>query len=689
MRSRQFPAGALLSLMIFLAACGGEPATPQTIVVEVTRVVTTVPTAEPQTASPSPTPTVPPDNVPTPPPAEVAEHSGPLSDELTLRLSDGAALYIPPNAMSGSHVRLARLDNSPAGSPSMPEGAVALSSFYVLDADADHLDLPVTVVLPYDRTPLAKLGIGGPAVEDGMYLAFPQEQGWKRVYGVVNQEQHTFTALLTELQDPLLMWDFYADEQEDNWEAAPWIEKRAIELNGAWTSIDSQTPKPTLSFHMSDGAVQIDQPIKLGLLQSWTKEYEDCAASQGAAAGDAYWRVSPALSLSDGRRLPLNIAQTKQERIRRADVQWASPPSNSQASEVLLSLAATPLSTAPESITAVGLTVSLKGIKLLGTKCYETNSIEAIYFELPLSYVGSAPGPDTATPTAAPPPTTTPISAPPPTATPTIAPTPTVAPPPPTAKPTEAQAIGMPNPASVYCHDKGYTLEIRKDAGGNEYGVCIFPDGTECEEWAFYRGTCAPGGEVPTPTPTPVPPQSFYEDSFDGSSLNSGVWTFGTNSGGSGNAVADGVLRISGGQTNGGGAWVLSKKLVTPSDQTQVFETRLRTSKADRGYWGFWGDKHEGYLAFGIDENSHLVAWARPNSTASLTTGAIAGVNATEWHTYRIEFTSSQARFYVDGDLKATLKQGIPAGKAMHVRLDRPSVGENQTLDVDFVRVSK
>ena len=49
---------------------------------------------------------------------------------------------------------------------------------------------------------------------------------------------------------------------------------------------------------------------------------------------------------------------------------------------------------------------------------------------------------------------------------------------------------GLPNPASKYCVDQGYELEIRTDEAGNQYGVCIFPDGSECEEWAFFRGEC-------------------------------------------------------------------------------------------------------------------------------------------------------------------------------------------------------
>ena len=59
--------------------------------------------------------------------------------------------------------------------------------------------------------------------------------------------------------------------------------------------------------------------------------------------------------------------------------------------------------------------------------------------------------------------------------------------------PTVAAPIGMPNPASVYCTDEGGKLDIRDEAAG-QVGYCVFPDGSECEEWAFFRGECMPGG---------------------------------------------------------------------------------------------------------------------------------------------------------------------------------------------------
>ena len=50
----------------------------------------------------------------------------------------------------------------------------------------------------------------------------------------------------------------------------------------------------------------------------------------------------------------------------------------------------------------------------------------------------------------------------------------------------------MPNPASVYCEQNGNTLEIRTAADGGQSGVCVFPDGSTCEEWAYFRRECGP-----------------------------------------------------------------------------------------------------------------------------------------------------------------------------------------------------
>jgi hypothetical protein len=51
---------------------------------------------------------------------------------------------------------------------------------------------------------------------------------------------------------------------------------------------------------------------------------------------------------------------------------------------------------------------------------------------------------------------------------------------------------GIANPASEKCVAEGGALDILQGDGG-QYGVCVFADGSRCEEWRFFRGECAPG----------------------------------------------------------------------------------------------------------------------------------------------------------------------------------------------------
>jgi putative hemolysin len=70
-------------------------------------------------------------------------------------------------------------------------------------------------------------------------------------------------------------------------------------------------------------------------------------------------------------------------------------------------------------------------------------------------------------------------------------------------------AAGLPNPASVFCQEQGFRHELRTDATSSQSGICHFPDGSQCDEWAYYRGECGPAGQAaagttPAPTPTQV-----------------------------------------------------------------------------------------------------------------------------------------------------------------------------------------
>lgn len=51
-------------------------------------------------------------------------------------------------------------------------------------------------------------------------------------------------------------------------------------------------------------------------------------------------------------------------------------------------------------------------------------------------------------------------------------------------------SVWIANPASVYCEENWWTLELIFD-NGESYGVCNFEDWSFCEEREFYHGECA------------------------------------------------------------------------------------------------------------------------------------------------------------------------------------------------------
>jgi putative hemolysin len=56
--------------------------------------------------------------------------------------------------------------------------------------------------------------------------------------------------------------------------------------------------------------------------------------------------------------------------------------------------------------------------------------------------------------------------------------------------------LNLPNPAAAYCEQNGYEHEIRTADDGSQSGVCVFPDGCTCDEWAYFRGECSPGAQA-------------------------------------------------------------------------------------------------------------------------------------------------------------------------------------------------
>ena len=87
---------------------------------------------------------------------------------------------------------------------------------------------------------------------------------------------------------------------------------------------------------------------------------------------------------------------------------------------------------------------------------------------------------------------------------------------------TQPITAGLPNPASAYCVEQGYKSEIRTATDSSQTGACVFPDGSECDEWAYFRneyGPASQGGATTSPTEIPTP---FPIDPAD----YQGWWTY-------------------------------------------------------------------------------------------------------------------------------------------------------------------
>lgn len=69
------------------------------------------------------------------------------------------------------------------------------------------------------------------------------------------------------------------------------------------------------------------------------------------------------------------------------------------------------------------------------------------------------------------------------------------------------EALALANPASQNCIAKGGNLIISKRGDRGEYGVCLFPGGRQCEEWALFRGDCPAGGIA---IPDSLTPEESY-----------------------------------------------------------------------------------------------------------------------------------------------------------------------------------
>jgi len=159
------------------------------------------------------------------------------------------------------------------------------------------------------------------------------------------------------------------------------------------------------------------------------------------------------------------------------------------------------------------------------------------------------------------------------------------------ARPTPVQ--NMPNPASVYCEQHGGKLKIVTAADGSQSGICIFPDGSECEEWAYFRGECKPGDSLVTPEPTSAPNQNMPNPASVYCEKHGGKLKIVTAAGGSQSGIC---IFPDGSECE---EWAYFRGECKPAKQSSIpaapteIPTALPIDPAD--YQGWWTYTHPGY----------------------------------------------------------------------------------------------
>jgi hypothetical protein len=86
-----------------------------------------------------------------------------------------------------------------------------------------------------------------------------------------------------------------------------------------------------------------------------------------------------------------------------------------------------------------------------------------------------------------------------------------------------SSAHALANPASVKCVEDGGTSSIQTKSDGSQYSNCNFPDGSVCEEWAYYRGECT-SKKVNSINELPASCTSAFDGCNSCSRINGGQW---------------------------------------------------------------------------------------------------------------------------------------------------------------------
>jgi hypothetical protein len=179
-------------------------------------------------------------------------------------------------------------------------------------------------------------------------------------------------------------------------------------------------------------------------------------------------------------------------------------------------------------------------------------------------------------------------------------------------------------------------------------------------------------------------------DDFNGSSLNTSVWTFNPDSSGASYIVNNSELQITSGYTHGGGGIIRSMASFYAYPDTLVLEIRAKTSNRNGGNVALIDNNLLGRIAFmnsgcGWPNVSGLQAGVYTINNESLCVD-IPNIQTEDYHVYRIEYIGTGARYFVDNVLVLS-QLDVLVDMPLHLQMDRVSAGIEEIYTVDYVKI--
>nr|MBN1229352.1 hypothetical protein [Anaerolineae bacterium] len=195
-------------------------------------------------------------------------------------------------------------------------------------------------------------------------------------------------------------------------------------------------------------------------------------------------------------------------------------------------------------------------------------------------------------------------------------------------------------------------------------------------------------------------PVVLFEDQFDSTELDRGVWSLDSESseycGDASVTMSDGTVQISSGTAHSANCGIRSIPLWTISEGiTYLLEARMKDETADGGgavlcFLEGVPSASRSMISMGYRTNEPTIhTLIEGIGGANDYTEVQLSTDPREWHIYQILIEPHSVTYLIDGEVIESYATTIPRGKTYQLNLIRNSYQVNQTMEVDYIRLTQ